>query len=631
MHNPEQPDWEYIVVGSGAGGGPLAANLAKAGYKVLLLEAGDDAAESNFNWQVPCFHALASEDSALKWDFFVRHYESEELQARDPKYVKERKGVLYPRAGALGGCTVHNAMITIYPHNSDWDSIAELTGDDSWKSDKMRDYFERLERCEYRNLLKIPDMLGFDPSRHGFGGWLTTNVADPSLVLPDKALKKLLFDSVLEAVKELNLSWQDKLRDKLTLLDPNDWRESPEGIRQTPLATHLGRRMGPREYFLKVAKDHPDKLCIRTGALATKVLFDEHNRATGVEILEGQNLYRAGTRHDGTGVARQLFASREVILCGGAFNSPQLLMLSGIGPKDQLDKLGIPVRVDLPGVGQNLQDRYEVGVVNQVKADFALLKDASFAPPAAGGKPDPCFAEWLKGKGVYTSNGAVISIITRSEKQRRNPDLFIFGLAGLFRGYFPGYSELFRSHKDYFTWAILKAHTNNTAGTVKLRTNDPRDVPDIDFRYFEEGNDKSGEDLESVVNGILFVRAMTRKAHRLIETEELPGEALQSRDDLRQFVKDNAWGHHASCTNKIGVKGDRMAVLDSSFRVYGTKGLRVVDASVFPHIPGFFIVTPIYMISEKASDVIIADAKKEQSPPERGGARDYAIVTSSQR
>jgi choline dehydrogenase len=610
--NP-QPDCEYIIVGSGAGGGPLAANLAKAGYKVLLLEAGGDPVAENYNWQVPCFHALASEDPSLKWDFFVRHYANDALQKRDNKFVPEQNGVLYPRAGALGGCTVHNAMITVYPHNSDWDGIAELTGDNSWNSDKMRDYFDRMEKCEYRDWLKLPDKIGIDPSRHGFDGWLTTNVADPTIVFPDKELKDLVFKSVLAAIKELDLSWEDKLQDKLELLDPNDWRlvkRSSQGIRQTPLATHKGRRIGPREYLLKVAKDHPDKLKIQCGALATRVLFDENNRAIGVEYLQGENLYRAGAKTDGTGVTKQAYASREVILCGGAFNSPQLLMLSGIGPKDQLDKFGIPVRVDLPGVGQNLQDRYEVGIVSRVKENFALLKDATFTYPTGGAQGDPCFQEWLKGQGVYTTNGAVISVITKSVQTRPEPDLFIFGLAGLFRGYFPGYSKLFVENKDYFTWAILKAHTNNTAGTVKLRSNDPRDVPEIDFHYFEEGNDYSGDDLESVVNGILFAREMTKRAHSLIEEEELPGAGAQSRDDLRQFVKDNAWGHHASCTNKIGPKGDKMAVLDSSFRVYGTQGLRVVDASVFPKIPGFFIVTPIYMISEKASDVIIADAKK---------------------
>jgi len=114
--------YEYIVVGSGAGGGPLAANLAKAGHRVLLLEAGSN--EESFTYQVPAFHGLASEDDAQKWSFFVRHYESEAQQAHDDKYQKQEGGVLYPRAGALGGCTAHHAMITIYPHKSDWDEMA---------------------------------------------------------------------------------------------------------------------------------------------------------------------------------------------------------------------------------------------------------------------------------------------------------------------------------------------------------------------------------------------------------------------------------------------------------------------------------------------------------------------------
>jgi choline dehydrogenase len=611
----EHPDCDFLVVGSGAGGGPLAANLAKAGYKVLLLEAGEDAKPDNYNCQVPCFHAFASEDESLKWDFFVRHYANDERQRRDPKFVEKEDGVLYPRAGTLGGCTVHNAMITVYPHNSDWDHIAELTGDESWRSEKMRAYFQRLEDCQYQRLEEFLDKVHLDPSRHGYHGWLKTNVANPKIVFPDHELKNLVWESVEAAIKELKLPIDDKLEDALAELDPNDWRlvqRSSQGIRQTPLATDKGRRIGPREYLKQVQKDHPDKLIIQTGALATRVLFGEGNRAIGVEYRSGHNLYRAGcgAGQNGAGEVRQAYAAREVILAGGAFNSPQLLMLSGIGPKAHLDKFGIPVRVDLPGVGQNLQDRYEVGVVNRVKKDFSLLKDATFMAPAEGAQPDPVFAQWLKGAGVYTTNGAVISVITKSAPSRPEPDLFIFGLAGLFRGYFPGYSKLFREHKNYFTWAILKAHTNNTAGSVTLRSNDPLDVPQIDFHYFDEGNDASGDDLESVVNGIEFARVMTRKACALIEDEELPGSDLKTRDQLRQFVKDNAWGHHASCTNKMGPKGDRMAVVDSSFRVHGTQGLRVVDASVFPRIPGFFIVTPVYMISEKASDVILADAKK---------------------
>jgi choline dehydrogenase len=612
--NP-QPDCEFIVVGSGAGGGPLAANLAKAGFKVLLLEAGDDASE-NYNCQVPCFHAFASEDEEIRWDFFVRHYASDERQERDPKLVRDRDGVLYPRAGALGGCTVHNAMITMVPHNSDWDHIAQLTGDPSWASDKMQRYFETLERCEYQTLRKLASrFLGLNPSRHGFDGWLATDVADPDIVFPDRGLKDLIRGSAMAAIRELRPPMKHKLEDALTALDPNDWRlvqRSAEGIRQTPLATHRGKRNGPREYLKKVAEDHKDRLILRTGAFVTRVLFDDGNRAVGVEYRAGRKLYRAAcdAGREGPGETKRAYASREVILAGGAFNSPQLLMLSGIGPKEHLERFGIPVRVDLPGVGQNLQDRYEIGVVNRLKSNIGLLKDATFKAPSSGGTPDPVFAQWLHGKGLYTTNGSVISVITRSATGRPEPDLFLFGIAGLFKGYFPGYSKLFQEHKDYFTWGVLKAHTNNTAGEVTLRSNDPLDVPHIDFRYFDEGNDASGEDLESVVNGIALARMMTRGARSVIEAEELPGDGVQTCDELRQFVKDNAWGHHASCTNRMGPAGDRMAVVDSSFRVFGTHGLRVVDASVFPRIPGFFIVTPIYMISEKASEVIAADARR---------------------
>nr|MDP9119827.1 GMC oxidoreductase [Acidobacteriota bacterium] len=309
------------------------------------------------------------------------------------------------------------------------------------------------------------------------------------------------------------------------------------------------------------------------------------------------------------GEPRRAYASREVILAGGAFNSPQLLMLSGIGPKEHLASVGIQAQVDLPGVGRNLQDRYEVSVVNRVRADFGLFQNVTFDAPAAGATPDPAFAQWLAGRGLYTTNGAVISVIARSAPSRPEPDLFLFGLAGLFKGYFPGYSKLFREHKDYFTWCILKAHTRNTAGRVTLRSDDPLEAPRIDFNYFDEGNDASGDDLRSVIYGIRLARLLTHGARSLIEEETLPGEGLTTCAELGQFVKDNAWGHHASCTNKMGPPSDRMAVVDSSFRVYGTRGLRVVDASVFPRIPGFFIVTPIYMISEKASDVIAAAAR----------------------
>jgi choline dehydrogenase-like flavoprotein len=160
---------------------------------------------------------------------------------------------------------------------------------------------------------------------------------------------------------------------------------------------------------------------------------------------------------------------------------------------------------------------------------------------------------------------------------------------------------------NYLTWAILKAHTQNRAGEVVLRSADPRDTPLINFRYFEEGSDAAGEDLDSVVAGIRFVRRLSAqlKTEGLIAEEEEPGDARQNDEELKDYVRTRAWGHHASCSCPIGPREDG-GVLGSDFRVHGTEGLRVVDASVFPRIPGFFIVSAVYMVAEKAADVMLS-------------------------
>ncbi len=614
---------DYIVVGSGAGGGTLAARLAERGATVLIIEAGADplgqvggGAVTGLpgDYEVPAFNAFATENPAMKWDFYVRHYADDERQRRDPKYRPDwgdrpdGDGVLYPRAGCLGGCTAHNAMITVCPHNEDWEYIRRLTGDPSWSAESMRGYFERLEDCRHRPIMRFLAKFGFNPSRHGWKGWLPTEMAMPMGALDDAPLVEILRDAVRAALTERAGLVRRIVWDIFGRGDPNDWRlvqDNAFGIRYQPLSTRDHRRIGARERVVDVMESRPDRLFVKLNCLATRVLFDADDRAIGVEYLEGPRLYGAHAEPSKSeGVRGTVLARREVILAGGAFNTPQLLMLSGIGPADEMARHGIPVRHDLPGVGSNLQDRYEVGVVNRMRFKcWDVLADASFSAD------DPLYGEWRDGrKGMYTSNGAVISVIRRSAPERPLPDLFCFAILGEFRGYFPRYSDLFRTKKNYLTWVILKAHSNNTAGTVRLRSADPRDTPMITFHSFDEGTDDGGEDLRSVVEGIEFVRGLTRQMIEdgWIVEEELPGGAVTDLEDLAIFVKDQAWGHHASCSCPIG-EPENGGVVNGDFEVHGVSGLRIVDASVFPKIPGFFIVSSVYTIAEKAADVILGE------------------------
>ncbi len=179
-----------------------------------------------------------------------------------------------------------------------------------------------------------------------------------------------------------------------------------------------------------------------------------------------------------------------------------------------------------------------------------------------------------------------------------------------FEGYFRDFSRYLQTYQDRLTWAVLKAHTHNRAGTVSLRSADPRDPPRINFRYFEEGDDHAGHDLEAVVKSIQFVRELADPLITcgLIAEECAPGAHVQSAEALADYVRNTAWGHHASCSCPIGPVHDG-GVLDSHFRVHGTRRLRVVDASIFPRIPGFFLVSAVYMIAEKAAETLLHDTQ----------------------
>ena len=616
MAGEETHEWDYVIVGSGAGGGTLAARLVEAGMRVFVLEAGGDpraTADARLpdDYDVPGFHAFACENPAMSWNFQVRHYAEERQQARDPKFERGQ-GVLYPRAAALGGCTAHNAMIFMLPHDSDWDHIAQLTGDPSWRASAMRRYAKRVEACDHRPSWRALHRLGIDPTGHGWDGWLHTEQAMPHEALADDELFRTVMGTARSFVRSLPLPMTKVLRWLWGHGDPNTRRwgqRSFEGMCYTPMSTRGHRRMGARERVLQAAADHPGMLHIELDALATRVIFAGDGSATGVEYLKGKHLYRAHAAPSlDSGNRYEVRARREVILCGGAFNTPQLLMLSGIGPEKALRAHGIAMRVDAPGVGRNLQDRYEVAVTHRMQRPWQVLKGACFE------RGDPLWRRWHESRsGMYTSNGAAMAIACRSASAMPEPDIFCMALLARFEGYFSGFSKLISAHPDYLTWAVLKAHTRNRAGSVTLRSTDPRDTPLVNFHYFEEGDDAAGEDLQAVVNGIKLVRRMTAPliASGLIAEEKTPGVEVKSDEALAGYVRDTAWGHHASCSCAIGPASEN-GVLDSDFSVRGTRRLRVVDASVFPRIPGFFVASAVYMIAEKAADAILQDAARAQ-------------------
>ncbi|KAL3442922.1 hypothetical protein BJX65DRAFT_321051 [Aspergillus insuetus] len=523
--------YEYIIVGSGAGGGPLAANLARRGHSVLVLEAGDDQGH-NLNTQIPAFHIIASEDPAVGWDFSVKDFDDEKQAARDPKMT--------------------------------WTTPEGFTH-----------YFERVEQCGYL----LPRSEG-----HGFYRWLKTSHPNPGMIESLKPfVNAALGTSPSKGVCEMTLS-----------------------------ITRNCRRSIPRDYLVGTANaTHPDgrkkyPLDIRTHCLATKIIFDGNKqkpKVIGVEFLEGTGLYEAGATYDPNRQAKKnhVFASREVIICGGAFNTPQLLRLSGIGLKDELERFNV----------RNLQDNYETHVLSRSPRNISILANSLLE--AAG---DPFLEQWVtEGKSPYAANGEVVGIKKKSQRSRQEEpfesyDLFLFGGSISFTGFFPGYSKVSSSTFDKFCWNVLKVYPRNECvGTVSLRSGDPRHTPDVNFKFFDE---RSGadHDLSAMAEGVEVAREMFSKVSKVIgeQVEEHPGPHSQG-EAVKQIIKSRAFSHHATGTCAIGRDNDPFACLDSKFPVRGVDGLRVVDASVLPRVPGAYPVLPIFMISEKAVDVILEEAR----------------------
>lgn len=405
-------------------------------------------------------------------------------------------------------------------------------------------------------------------------------------------------------------------------------RDQTTDVYQIPLSidAETSKRSSPRGFILETAnavnadgtrKYHLD---IALHTLATKIRFDHTTdssipRAVGVEYLSGERLYGADPYPSSeNGVPGYVGASKEVIISAGTFNTPQLLKLSGIGPAAELQRFGIPVINDLAGVGSNMQDRYEVATVYETE-DQARFEVSSRCTFQYHGQADPCLDEWLQGddvasRGPYTTSGAAVGVVlkTSAAAEDEDPDVFIIGTPGVFNGFYPGFAYDSVISASKWSWLALKAHSHNSAGSVTLRSADPRQVPQIDFRYLDTGSSGWEKDVQALYEGLLWGREAFEKVNPLAGgfVELFPGDGLQTEADLKQYAMDEAWGHHACCTAAIGADGDPRAVLDADFRVRGVRGLRVVDASIFPKIPGTFIALPTYMISEKAADAILS-------------------------